>query len=57
MTTASRTLQILALSACLVAQVHGTLAMPGVRQALRTMAGPGLQAMLLEPSNASQHSA
>lgn len=57
MTTASRTLQILALSACLVAQVHGTLAMPGVRQALRTMAGPGVQGILFEPSSAGQHSA
>lgn len=57
MTTASRTLQILALSACLVAQVHGTLAMPGVRQALRTMAGPGVQAMIFEPSSNGQDTA
>lgn len=37
MKTASRTLQILALSACFAAQAHGTIAMPGVRQALRTI--------------------
>ncbi|UCI06948.1 hypothetical protein [Mesorhizobium sp. B1-1-8] len=37
MKTASRTLQILALSACFAAQMHGTFAMPGVRQALRTI--------------------
>ncbi|MER8625297.1 MULTISPECIES: hypothetical protein [unclassified Mesorhizobium] len=39
MKTASRLLQIIALSACLTAQAHGAFAMPGVRQALRTMAG------------------
>ncbi|MER8835747.1 hypothetical protein [Mesorhizobium sp. M0909] len=39
MKTASTFLQILALSACFTAQVHGTFSMPGVRQALRTMAG------------------
>ncbi|TIS53341.1 MAG: hypothetical protein E5W93_15505 [Mesorhizobium sp.] len=37
MKTASRTLQILALSACFAAQMHGTFTMPGVRQALRTI--------------------
>ncbi|AZO25214.1 MULTISPECIES: hypothetical protein [unclassified Mesorhizobium] len=37
MKTASRTLQILALSACFAAQMHGTFSMPGVRQALRTI--------------------
>jgi hypothetical protein len=37
MKTASRTLQILALSACFAAQAHGTITMPGVRQALRTI--------------------
>jgi hypothetical protein len=37
MKTASRLLQILALSACFAAQVHGTFAMPGVRRALQTM--------------------
>ncbi|MGX5846417.1 hypothetical protein ACWGTO_04990 [Mesorhizobium sp. PL10] len=39
MKTASRLLQILALSACFAAQVHGAFSMPGVRQAMRTMAG------------------
>ncbi|RUU11198.1 hypothetical protein EOD23_11140 [Mesorhizobium sp. USDA-HM6] len=43
MKTASRTLQILALSACLAAQMHGTFAMPGVRQALRTIDGATAQ--------------
>ncbi|UVK44295.1 hypothetical protein BPNPMPFG_006203 [Mesorhizobium sp. AR07] len=51
MKTASRLLQILALSACFAAQVHGTFSMPGVRQALRTMAGPSGQ--ILSPINAS----
>jgi len=37
MKTVSRTLQILALSACFVAQAHGTITMPGVRQAMRTI--------------------
>ncbi|MET2829261.1 hypothetical protein [Mesorhizobium shangrilense] len=37
MKTASTFLQILALSACFTAQVHGTFTMPGVRQALRTI--------------------
>jgi hypothetical protein len=46
MKTASTFLQILALSACLAAQAHGTFAMPGVRQALRTMAGPCNQGVL-----------
>jgi hypothetical protein len=39
MKTVSRTLQILALSACFVAQAHGTITMPGVRQAMRTING------------------
>jgi hypothetical protein len=39
MKTASRTLQILALSACLAAQAHGAITMPGVRQALRMIDG------------------
>ncbi|MEZ2331921.1 hypothetical protein AB6802_19545 [Mesorhizobium sp. RCC_202] len=39
MKTVSRTLQILALSACFVAQAHGTITMPGVRQAMRTIGG------------------
>ena len=45
MKTASRTLQILALSACFAAQVHGTIAMPGVRQALRTIDGATSQSL------------
>ncbi|MCV3210659.1 hypothetical protein OHD62_29060 [Mesorhizobium sp. YC-39] len=45
MKTASTFLQILALSACFAAQVHGTFAMPGVRQALRTMDGANSQSM------------
>ncbi|MER8372945.1 hypothetical protein [Mesorhizobium sp. M1409] len=51
MKTASRLLQILALSACFTAQAHGAFSMPGVRQALRTMAGPSGQ--MLSPINAS----
>ncbi|MBZ9754199.1 hypothetical protein LB524_02790 [Mesorhizobium sp. ESP6-5] len=51
MKTASRLLQILALSACFTAQAHGAFSMPGVRQALRTMAGPSGQ--ILPPINAS----
>ncbi|MBZ9869701.1 hypothetical protein LB542_02325 [Mesorhizobium sp. BR1-1-9] len=51
MKTASTFLQVLALSACFTAQVHGTFSMPGVRQALRTMAGPSGQ--ILSPVNAS----
>jgi len=39
MKTASRLLQILALSACFTAQVHGAFSMPGVRQAMRTIDG------------------
>jgi len=39
MKTVSRTLQILALSACFAAQAHGTITMPGVRQAMRTIDG------------------
>ncbi|TGS71604.1 hypothetical protein EN817_30050 [Mesorhizobium sp. M3A.F.Ca.ET.174.01.1.1] len=39
MTKASRTLQILALSACFAAQMHGAITMPGIRQAMRTMDG------------------
>ena len=46
MKTVSRTLQILALSACFVAQAHGTITMPGVRQAMRTMAGATAQTVL-----------
>ncbi|RWP49786.1 MAG: hypothetical protein EOR05_08230 [Mesorhizobium sp.] len=46
MKTASTFLQILALSACFAAQAHGTFAMPGVRQALRTMAGSSAQGVL-----------
>ncbi|MER9232281.1 hypothetical protein NKI56_09285 [Mesorhizobium sp. M0622] len=46
MKTASIFLQILALSACFTAQVHGTFSMPGVRQALRTMAGSSGQGVL-----------
>jgi hypothetical protein len=49
MKTASRLLQILALSACFTAQVHGAFSMPGVRQALRTMAGQNAQ--ILSPIN------
>jgi hypothetical protein len=37
MKTASRLLQILALSACFAAQAHGAFSMPGVRQAMRTI--------------------
>lgn len=51
MKTASRLLQILALSACFTAQAHGAFSMPGVRQALRTMAGPSSH--ILSPINAS----
>ncbi|MER9300378.1 hypothetical protein NKI38_28455 [Mesorhizobium sp. M0621] len=51
MKTASRLLQILALSACFTAQAHGAFSMPGVRQALRTMAGASGQ--ILSPINAS----
>jgi hypothetical protein len=46
MKTASTFLQILALSACFTAQVHGTFTMPGVRQALRTMDGASSQSAL-----------
>ncbi|TIT19977.1 MAG: hypothetical protein E5W70_23260 [Mesorhizobium sp.] len=46
MKTASTFLQILALSACFTAQAHGTFSMPGVRQALRTMAGASGQGAL-----------
>ncbi|TIT78666.1 MAG: hypothetical protein E5W57_10205 [Mesorhizobium sp.] len=46
MKTASRTLQILALSACFAAQMHGTFSMPGVRQALRTIEGASSQSAL-----------
>ena len=49
MKTASRLLQILTLSACFAAQVHGAFSMPGVRQALRTMAGQSGQ--ILSPIN------
>ncbi|WP_254633996.1 hypothetical protein [Mesorhizobium sp. GbtcB19] len=43
---ASRTLQILALSACFAAQMHGAIAMPGVRQAMRTIDGATAQIVL-----------
>ncbi|WP_095198719.1 hypothetical protein [Mesorhizobium carmichaelinearum] len=46
MKTASRLLQILALSACFTAQVHGAFSMPGVRQALRTIDGASSQSTL-----------
>jgi hypothetical protein len=46
MKTASRLLQILALSACFTAQAHGAFSMPGVRQALRTIDGTGTQNVL-----------
>ncbi|TIQ28970.1 MAG: hypothetical protein E5X48_30710 [Mesorhizobium sp.] len=46
MKTASRILQILALSACFAAQVHGTFSMPGVRQAMRTIDGASNQSAL-----------
>jgi hypothetical protein len=51
MKTASTFLQILALSACFAAQAHGTFTMPGVRQALRTMAGSSGESAL--PTSAS----
>ncbi|TPL39785.1 hypothetical protein FJ949_18315 [Mesorhizobium sp. B2-4-1] len=51
MNTVSRLLQILALSACFTAQAHGAFSMPGVRQALRIIAGPSGQ--ILSPINAS----
>ena len=46
MKTTSRTLQILALSACFAAQMHGAIAMPGIRQALRTIDGASAQIVL-----------
>ncbi|WP_292231558.1 hypothetical protein [Mesorhizobium sp.] len=46
MKTASRTLQILALSACFAAQMHGVITMPGVRQAMRTIDGATAQVVL-----------
>jgi hypothetical protein len=46
MKTASRTLQILALSACFAAQMHGVITMPGVRQAMRTIDGTTAQIVL-----------
>ncbi len=46
MKMASRTLQILALSACFAAQMHGAIAMPGVRQAMRTIDGATAQIVL-----------
>jgi len=46
MKTASRLLQILALSACFTAQAHGAFSMPGVRQALRTIDGASGQNVL-----------
>jgi len=53
MTTASRFLQILALSACFAAQAHGAFSMPGVRQALRTMAGQPAQPSMLATGSAA----
>ena len=57
MKTASRTLQILALSACFAAQAHGAITMPGIRQAMRTIDGASAQVALpagaaIEPVNA-----
>ncbi|MGX8009267.1 hypothetical protein ACVDG8_009750 [Mesorhizobium sp. ORM8.1] len=46
MKTVSRTLQILALSACFAAQAHGTITMPGVRQAIRMIDGATAQIAL-----------
>lgn len=43
MKTASSLIQILALSACFLAQVHGSFAMPGVRRAIQTMASVTVQ--------------
>ena len=39
-------MQILALSACFAAQAHGTITMPGVRQAMRTIDGASAQIVL-----------
>ena len=50
MKTASRLLQIVALTACFTAQAHGAFSMPGVRQALRTIDGASGQNVL--PINA-----
>ncbi|WP_167392422.1 hypothetical protein [Mesorhizobium sophorae] len=50
MKTASRLLQIVALTACFTAQAHGAFSMPGVRQALRTIDGATGQNVL--PINA-----
>ena len=52
MKTVSRTLQILALSACFAAQAHGTITMPGIRQAMRTMAGAAAQTVTAEIATA-----
>lgn len=38
MKTASSLIQIIALSACFLAQAHGAFSMPGVRRAMQTMA-------------------
>ena len=51
MKTASRLLQILALSACFTAQAHGAFSMPGVRQALRMIDGASGQSV--SPINVS----
>ena len=51
MKTASRLLQILALSACFTAQAHGAFSMPGVRQALRMIDAASTQNVL--PINTS----
>jgi hypothetical protein len=55
MKTTSRTLQILALSACFAAQMHGAIAMPGIRQALRTIDGAMGQIVL--PAGAAAQTA
>jgi hypothetical protein len=55
MKTASRTLQILALSACFAAQMHGVITMPGVRQAMRTIDGASVQIVL--PASAAAQTA
>ena len=54
MKTASRTLQILALSACFAAQMHGAIAMPGVRQAIRTIDGASAQIVVTAKAEISK---
>ena len=51
MKTASRLLQIIALSACFAAQAHGAFSMPGVRQAMRTIDSASAQSA--KPSTAT----